>query len=728
MGNAKVIAVANHSCCESAQGAPASNRNALSEMKEKVAYQMMKVVIHTLLFLSYLLADAGVYYVRTDGSNTNSGLQADAQNAWRTIDYAVDSASAGDTVYVNSGEYDERVTCQVSGTASSYINIVGVGLTKPVFRNLQINGSSYVRWVNFEITHTDLRFMHGVVLGEPVGGFLEFHDLYIHHVQGTFIRTLYGYKDCLIRGCKALYSNKVPQDGSVINGDPVQGFQIGGIGADRWLVEYNEIRRCADFLNCQGSDYIARNNVIGEFRFQYWNTISADPHVDYFQTYSTVGAQRHLYESNYMYDNLEEHSHVFQLKTDGVNQKRAFVVRGNAINQVGSYLGEFDGLDDSSCYNNTFVKAEFGFGYGSEGAQVANNWNNFNNIYVQVNEGGQSLLAFDSDVGCVLANNWYFESALGQGGGIGFSDPKLSNVVGHSLWVEPDSPVRGQGRRVASIASSSGAGTMFSVATGEGHALIGERRPFVEGDVISVGGSVTRVVSVDGDAITVSGDLSWSQGDPIYWGREQSPDVGAYPSWMQDYSISGVLTNAGNQFTVSVSNRECCRMVVFYENGIPQDPDFDFPYQYSSGGGEVSAKIYNRYANRIPVVNAVASLWTGDLLAGEIVMNVDQGTVEKPFFINADNSILQDIYTSKSLFGERAVYEFVVVHPGDYGVKARVSCPDGGSNSFFTNIDAEPATEHFWNIPETSAGFETREASWLGESAPKTWYLTLGTH
>ena len=56
-----------------------------------------------------------------------------------------------------------------------------------------------------------------------------------------------------------------------------------------------------------------------------------------------------------------------------------------------------------------------------------------------------------------------------------------------------------------------------------------------------------------------------------------------------------------------------------------------------------------------------------------------------------------------------------------------MNCPDGGSNSVFVNIDAEPSSSMMWDIPVTS-GFEVRIASWSPSSTPKAWTLSAGTH
>ena len=91
------------------------------------------------------------------------------------------------------------------------------------------------------------------------------------------------------------------------------------------------------------------------------------------------------------------------------------------------------------------------------------------------------------------------------------------------------------------------------------------------------------------------------------------------------------------------------------------------------------------------------------------------------------NAISQSILTTDPTQGGRALYTFNVPTSGDYQLSALVNCPDGGSNSLFVNIDAEPSSAMIWNIPVTS-GPENRIATWSPSTTPKAWTLTAGTH
>jgi hypothetical protein len=85
--------------------------------------------------------------------------------------------------------------------------------------------------------------------------------------------------------------------------------------------------------------------------------------------------------------------------------------------------------------------------------------------------------------------------------------------------------------------------------------------------------------------------------------------------------------------------------------------------------------------------------------------------------------------------GGKAVISFTVTNAGDYVIESLVNADDGSTNSFFLNIDAQPADpDNIWDIDVTT-GFEKRVASWRGsgdsgsdEFSPKRFKLEPGAH
>jgi hypothetical protein len=70
-----------------------------------------------LLFVSFVSAwAASEFYVSPRGDDSNPGTD---KTRWRTIQHAADVATAGSTVNVRGGTYEERVTINVSTTRAT---------------------------------------------------------------------------------------------------------------------------------------------------------------------------------------------------------------------------------------------------------------------------------------------------------------------------------------------------------------------------------------------------------------------------------------------------------------------------------------------------------------------------------------------------------------------------------------------------------------------------------
>jgi len=107
-----------------------------------------------------LLAQSGsTFYVSKSGNDNNSGSYT---APWLTIQHAANSVSAGATVYVEAGTYNESVNFPASGTAANYITfesypgqtavIDGTGLSPSGTQGLiNIINQSYVTVSGFEI-------------------------------------------------------------------------------------------------------------------------------------------------------------------------------------------------------------------------------------------------------------------------------------------------------------------------------------------------------------------------------------------------------------------------------------------------------------------------------------------------------------------------------------------------------------------------------------------------
>jgi hypothetical protein len=138
------------------------------------------------------------FYVATTGNDSNPGT---VQAPWRTVQHAAGVASAGSTVYVRGGTYEERVTVNVSGNATdgtitfrSYPGetaiLDGQGLV-PDGRSalLLIHNKSYVRIQGFEIRNYRTDDRRRTPMGISViggGAHIELLNNNVHHIEQTF--------------------------------------------------------------------------------------------------------------------------------------------------------------------------------------------------------------------------------------------------------------------------------------------------------------------------------------------------------------------------------------------------------------------------------------------------------------------------------------------------------------------------------------------------------------
>ena len=103
------------------------------------------------------------------------------------------------------------------------------------------------------------------------------------------------------------------------------------------------------------------------------------------------------------------------------------------------------------------------------------------------------------------------------------------------------------------------------------------------------------------------------------------------------------------------------------------------------------------------------------------------GTITPPFAINSDGTVSQSVQTLDPSLGGEAIYSFNISTAGVYAVSSTVDCADGGSNSFFVNIDAEPSSTMIWDILPTT-GLQSRTVSWGTNKLAQTWTLSVGPH
>ena len=132
---------------------------------------LLAVLLATLLLLTSCSAQAtntqnkspipSIYFVATDGDDNNPGTES---LPWKTITRAANTLVAGDTVYIKSGTYNERVIPQNSGSAGKYITysaypgdtviIDGSDIALPDWAGLFQIDTDYIKVSGLKITNS----------------------------------------------------------------------------------------------------------------------------------------------------------------------------------------------------------------------------------------------------------------------------------------------------------------------------------------------------------------------------------------------------------------------------------------------------------------------------------------------------------------------------------------------------------------------------------------------
>ncbi|MDQ6733044.1 MAG: right-handed parallel beta-helix repeat-containing protein [Nitrospirota bacterium] len=119
------------------------------------------------------------------------------------------------------------------------------------------------------------------------------------------------------------------------------------------------------------------------------------------------------------------------------------------------------------------------------------------------------------------------------------------------------------------------------------------------------------------------------------------------------------------------------------------------------------------------------------------------GNISAPFSVTSGSRtyVSQTASTIMPTHGGLATYRFSLPAVGNYIINASVNAPNSGTNSFYINIDTDPATvtnaepNEVWDVAPLTSGFAQRIVSWRGAGSdgadqftPKVFSLSTGLH
>ncbi len=592
-----------------------------------------------LLLLAAPAAQAATYYVRTDGNNTNTGLTNTSGGAWRTIDWAADHVSAGDVVRVQPGTYEERVTPAVNGTSvANTVTFMADGAVTVC--GFDFTGNSFIRVIGFvmDSDQGSCNMQSGVVLICGTVSYLEFWNNTIRNGIGNGIRCGYG--------CTGVINN------SLIIGNTLANFGIGngsgmavGTVGDNSLIAYNEVYNShPDGFLIMGS----HNRWIGNYTHDF--SEASGGHSDVFQTGSNNrGWSNSLIESHFQVgvgnagdEHTAQISHGQPGNCTGAcgpmteNIFRRNVWHNVSSGGVGINQVTVGPITHIRYYNNTAADLQeynptVRYGLAWYGTLV-------NHAYILNNleyESWGNSAASNLEVYCLSLDNscnragmtYQIDYNLGYDpqGAVTFAPPFSTQL--HGQWnanpqfvdyanddfhLQSHSGARGRGGPLTAT-SGGGTGTTFNVLANGGGFFRADNLNLTQyggnlvvGDVITVGDDTVRISAISGDAITVMAPFTWANGEPVYYGSNAAPDIGAYSYRPGGYDLSATYSQSGGVVTVTPSDAELVRFVVCYEDRIPTTVDNASPYTCSVGGGSLDVRVYPLYASKTLYVAATS--------------------------------------------------------------------------------------------------------------------------
>ncbi len=220
----------------------------------------------------YTMAAATTYYVDgASGNDSNDGISS--STAFKTIQKAANIATAGDTVNVAAGVYNEKVTFTISGTAGNPIVfqtnpdnraiIDGTGLNIIRYDTLvRFNGASYITFSGFEVRNSP----YENILIHNNSTHLKLLYLDVHHAG-----TIYGVDSQIIAtGCSVPAFSEIAY--CEVHDGPGAGITLWSASGGYWNIHDNEVYNNEGAGNWDGIEIggasvgtnhvIIRNNII----------------------------------------------------------------------------------------------------------------------------------------------------------------------------------------------------------------------------------------------------------------------------------------------------------------------------------------------------------------------------------------------------------------------------------------------------------------------------------
>lgn len=595
-------------------------------MQTRIQTRLRRLAIVLFLLLCAVRAEATTYYVRTNGSNSNTGTANTAGGAWLTITKGCTTAAAGDVVRVQAGTYVETASGCVSGTAGNTVTLVADGTVTTC--GMSFSSKSYVRVIGFTFDGNAAGCSNSVslIVGSGTNTGLEFwNDTVTNTTANAELFDFYGNS---ARCDKCIWIG-----GAFSNiGVTASATALGPAGNDIFVgyIDFSAI--CYIGVGPSG----VRGRFVNLNFSGMIQCLTSHPDFFYIHGLSTLGFSNTLIESTFAIgtptasDNKFHHQQNETAVTWADN-----VYRQNVGTNIGSgaysiYATNAGDVLRTHWYNNTWVlniRATNGTtacGSGRADGTTTVTTSFFNELYYE---------CWSADVSTNVQGTWGYAASAGTltvtqdcnlgydpDGSVSFHtqwtsqarpqsnvDPKFNNVGSRDFTIQTTSGAKTTGCALTTANGSGSSSTSLTVATGMGGSFVGSNAGnlsqygggFVPGDDITVGATTVRVSSVSGDVLTLATPISWSNGDPIYFGPSSTVPIGAYPFKAGGYALSATYALVGGTaVTITPVDASLVRFAVCYENGIPTTVDNSSPYTCTvASGATLDLRVYPKYAS-----------------------------------------------------------------------------------------------------------------------------------
>lgn len=554
------------------------------------------------------------------GLNCGDATTRCVPSEYATIDACWEAANAGDTCLVSAGTYAEVPTSTRNGTSGNTITFVASGTV--TMCGWTFTSNSYIRVIGFTITRSPCGGANNLVQFNTTNSFLEFWNNEFTGTQGS-----------------AFAPNATPTNNFIVFGNEFHHIaETSGnqemivLEGDNNFVAYNSIHDIA---------YLAVNITGGSdnrFYNQYMYNIHAaggpnHPDCYFFGNAPGFPFNRNLFESSFcigLPTNGDSKWIQYSNAQVGASNSSYTVVRREVAHNHGSGYGANQAntanISWMSLYQNTevegirFTGSTTGYNFlanDNGAAQIDHSYfhnnllweawaesitTNVRGFFFQGTPGNESFdynLGYDPDGSVTFVAPWTDQAHPRTN-----VNPLLTNVAADDFTLSSSSSAAFGTAGPLTTTSGSGTGTTFNVQTGFGRIFFGDNTSIsqyggnlVVGDVLCVGTDIVQVSSIATDAITVTSSFTWANGDPVYFGDDCSPDIGAFPYKAGGYTITATYVNSGGTVTTTPNDISLVRFVICYSDGVPYAVDNASPYTCPSPSGTLAVRVYPLYAN-----------------------------------------------------------------------------------------------------------------------------------